>query len=639
MEPERSAIRVLVVDDSVGDFDLVAELLDVADEGGWTLEHAQTWEDGLRALARGAHDAALVDFRLGGRDGLELVEAVLAEGCRTPLVLLTGAGRQGLDRAALSAGAADYLDKNALDPELLATTIRRAIARQAFLESTRPATLRLEDGDRDLRLASRLVDGLLVCSPQGTVLHATPEAEVLFGRSLRELREVELGPLGAGTRTEFEIPDVGQRRRVVSIRSAEVLWAGQPAFVVGLVDRSGQALAEARLGAAEKMATVGRFAGGIAHDFNNLLQAVVGHLDLCREERCPEPSCGGHMEEATVAADRAARVVQRLLAFAARRQVRAEPVDPSVRIAAMEPLLAEAVGVETRLEVVTEGRGSIVSIDPGELEQVVLNLVSNAAAAAGPDGTVVVRVGRRRLASVLEESPAPLPPPAPGVYATIDVEDDGDGIRPDQLNLIFEPFYSVRGLGTSTGLGLAIVEEIVRERDGFISVRTAPGQGTRVRIGLPLASGVPQPESGSYDLPLERSSSPGRILLVDDERAVLSALASALRTAGHDTLVADCGASALGQIQELDRPLDLLVTDIVMPGMDGFELADQVRRAQPELPVLFITGHGRDVLASRDLDGTQVEILQKPFRMGELLSRVGRLMEAARGDVPGGERD
>ena len=624
---ENEATRVLIVDDSVGDFDLVSELLEVSGEA-WTFEHAPTWDRGITALREGTADVALVDYRLGGRDGLELVDAILAEGCSIPLVLLTGEGREGLDRAALTAGAADYLDKNSLAPELLATTLRRAIARQRFLDTSRPGKIPLDPEDRALRLGSRLVDGLLVCSPTGQVLHATPEAEVLFGRSLRELREFSLGPLADGHRCTIEIPDGGQRHRSLSIRCAEVLWERQPALVVGVIDRSGRALAEGRLAVAEKMATVGRFAGGIAHDFNNVLQGLVGHLDLCLTRRCEQADCRCHLEQASSSAHRAVRVVQRLLAFTARRQVRAVRIDPAARIRAMEPLLRQVVGPRIELQITADETDVIVSLDPTELDQVVMNLVTNAAEAAGPGGRIAVRVARRRIASVLEEDSAPLPPPGPGVYAVIEVEDDGPGIGRDELGLIFEPFYSSGDLGTASGLGLAIVEAVVRERGGFIAVWSAPGSGARFQIGLPLATGAPRTDTGPQELPLPQAEVTGTILLVDDDRAVLSALEGALVAAGHRPLVADRGEAALELLVSGGQRPDLLVTDIVMPGMDGFELADLLRAEQPELPVLFITGYGKEVLASRGLDGSQVEILQKPFRMAELVSRVAELLGA-----------
>jgi two-component system cell cycle sensor histidine kinase/response regulator CckA len=211
---------------------------------------------------------------------------------------------------------------------------------------------------------------------------------------------------------------------------------------------------------------------------------------------------------------------------------------------------------------------------------------------------------------------------------TIEVEDDGPGIHRDEVPLIFEPFYSSRTLGTASGLGLAAVEQIVRERGGFISVRSEPGCGARFLVGLPLASGSPAAGSGPHDLPLPAARAVGRILLVDDERTVLGALEQALEAAGHDVLAADRGEKALDLLAG-GRQLDLLITDIVMPDMDGFELADQVREGQPDIPVLFITGYGEEVLASRGLDGSKVEILQKPFRMVDLLARVELLLARA----------
>lgn len=620
-------VRILVVDDSTADFDLARELFDMA-PGSWTLGHAGDWEAGRTELLAGGWDASLVDYRLGGRDGLELVEAVLAQGCRIPMVLLTGAGGEGLDRAALAAGAADYLDKGALTPELLATTVQRAIARQSFQDSTRRGAIDLDGGDGPLGLASCLVDGLVVCSPDGVVLHATPGAEVLFGKSLRDLRGFCLGPVQDGQSADIDIPDLGSERRHVSIRCAGVRWEGRPAVVVSLSDRSRQALAEARLSRAQKMETVGRFAGGIGHDLNNLMQGAITHLELSRRTDCCEPSCRSFVDLAAAMVDRAAHVARRLQSFAMQRHAHPEAIDLGARVAQMEPLLRQVVGRDAGLDVEVLDAGLVVCVDPVELEQILINLVTNAIEAAGPAGKVRVRVSRQRIASVLQESSAFLPPPAPGAFAAIEVDDNGPGLAGAEIPLIFEPFYSSRGVGTSRGLGLTIVDGIVRQRGGFISVRTSPGGGATFRIGLPVSPGVSEHDSGQTDLPEEESPMRGTVLLVDDEPTVRSALQSALECAGHEVLAGESGEAALRLLARASPRLDILVTDILMPGMDGFELADLVRREVPDLPVLFITGYDRDLLSRRGGPGSHVEILQKPFRMAALISRVDRLMQA-----------
>ncbi len=301
-------------------------------------------------------------------------------------------------------------------------------------------------------------------------------------------------------------------------------------------------------------------------------------------------------------------------------------MDVTDRLDRLEPLLRQVAG-PTPLELNTGPGGLVVSIDPTELDQVVLNLVTNAAEAAGPTGRVTLRLGRRRVTSVLEERRAPLPPKSPGVYVTIEVGDDGPGVSAGEIPLIFEPFYSSRQLGTASGLGLAIVEEIVRERGGFISVCSEPGQGALFRVGLPWSGGRPSAHSGPYRQPLLRTERAATVLLVDDEPGVLGALGDGLRAAGHDTLVADRGEAAVQLLDGAERSPELLITDIVMPGMDGFELADIARGRWPGLPVLFITGYGEEILARRDLDASKVDILQKPFRMAELLPRVEELLE------------
>jgi PAS domain S-box-containing protein len=378
--------------------------------------------------------------------------------------------------------------------------------------------------------------------------------------------------------------------------------------------------AEETLRQAQKMEAVGQLTGGIAHDFNNMLQGVTGGLSMARrrvaEGRADEAL--RYLDAVQDAAERAAGLTRRLLAFARRRPLEPRPVDTDGLVAGLADLIRRTVGpgiaVDLRLR---DGAGSVLC-DPNELESALVNLCINARDAMPEGGRLAIGAEEVHL------SAADIPDGAaePGLYVALSVADTGTGMPPEVLERAFEPFFTTKPLSQGTGLGLSQVWSFVRQSGGLVRVESAPGRGTTVRLLLPLhehADAIREPEA--VPLAPEGAEEAGTVLLVDDEDAARQPAADRLRELGHAVLEARDGPEAL-RILATTRP-DLLVTDVGLPnGINGRQLAEAAREGVPGLPVLFITGYAGTSLPPG------VEVIDKPFELDVLVQRVRAVLEA-----------
>ncbi|MEM9554423.1 MAG: two-component regulator propeller domain-containing protein [Acidobacteriota bacterium] len=364
---------------------------------------------------------------------------------------------------------------------------------------------------------------------------------------------------------------------------------------------------EERLRQSEKMEAVGRLAGGVAHDFNNLLTSIYGYTELLLAETEPESPQQVDLEEVRRATERATKLTQQLLAFS-RRQV-IEPVvlhlDPVVLdlVRMLERLLGEDIDLETRLEADPD----LVRVDRNQLEQVLVNLAVNARDS-------MPRGGRLEIGTRFEPEARGDFDGAPGPAVVLEVRDSGEGIEGELLEHIFEPFFTTKERGRGTGLGLATVYGIVRQNGGAVDVDSTPGRGTTFRVVLPAAVGeVAEPWSRPRPS-VEIGGGEGLcVLVVEDERSVRTLLDNLLGRAGYRvTTAADC-AEALASLESIEEPLSLLIADLVMPGVNGREVAERVVARRPEARVLFMSGYPAKVLGQRGILPAGAEFLPKPF--------------------------
>ncbi|HSG48478.1 MAG TPA: ATP-binding protein [Longimicrobiales bacterium] len=381
---------------------------------------------------------------------------------------------------------------------------------------------------------------------------------------------------------------------------------------------------EERLRQSQKMEALGRLAGGVAHDFNNILTVINGNAEILVRALPEDSPERVEAQEIANAASRAASVTRQLLTFSRRDRPRPRPLDLAGLARTMEVMLGRLIGEDIRWEARIAPDPLNVTADAGHLEQVILNLVLNARDAVDTGG---------RVALTVRPGTGPAPEDTPGAragsWALIEVTDDGAGMDPGTRARIFEPFFTTKPRGRGTGLGLSTVFGIVDQMGAVVEVATAPGEGSTFRVWIPVAEGSPgAPEEAGDEEP---HGAAGRtVLLVEDEPALRSMVARILGDAGYRVIQAMDGAHGLTQAMAHAGTIDLVFTDVVMPGMSGPELAEELARRLPRIPVLFATGYSEDPRIEKLLAMDPDRVLTKPFRSVELLRRVAQILNEER---------
>jgi two-component system cell cycle sensor histidine kinase/response regulator CckA len=382
---------------------------------------------------------------------------------------------------------------------------------------------------------------------------------------------------------------------------------------------------EAELRQAQKMESVGRLAGGIAHDFNNLLTPILGYMELLLPEVPPGSPQADMVVAVRHSAERARDLTRQLLAFSRKQLLELKSVDLAQVVSGFRGILRRTMREDIELEMSLPDRPLPVRADPGQLEQVLMNLALNSQDAMPEGGKLAVRAWEQ----VLEEPrPAEFSSLAPGAYVVLEVGDSGAGMDGPTLERIFEPFFTTKEKGRGTGLGLPMVYGIVKQHGGEVLVRSAPKRGTRVRILLPRA-GEPSAATGAGQAPDRPASGCETILLAEDDPAVREMTRLILSRQGYNVLACSCGKEALALSGEQLAGVRLLVSDVVMPGMNGRELAERLRQSNPGLKVLMISGYADPLSAGQGLLEDDIQFLPKPYSAEGLLARTRALLDAS----------
>jgi signal transduction histidine kinase/ActR/RegA family two-component response regulator len=371
---------------------------------------------------------------------------------------------------------------------------------------------------------------------------------------------------------------------------------------------------------AQKMEALGSFAGGIAHDFNNYLSAIVGHAELAALSLPEESEARGDIAEVLASSARAADLTKQILIFGRRQVVEPHVIDVSTVVRGIDKLLRRLLGEDRQLEIECTALPAPVLIDHGQLEQVIVNLVANARDATPQGGLIRVST----TVSHSDERPSTDGPDRPPTHVRLTVSDNGAGIPPAVRDRIFDPFFSTKARGQGTGLGLAIAYGIIRQSGGTIAVSSDLGVGTMFTVLLPLTHEA-EPAADIAPM-LERVGGRGRVLVAEDDDAVRNSTVRALEHAGYTVVAAADGPSALQLLRQHTTPFDLLLSDVVMPGMSGSVLAKRARALQPDMPVLFMSGYADDDAVRDGLAAGTVLCLAKPFTAAQLCAAVHRTM-------------
>jgi two-component system cell cycle sensor histidine kinase/response regulator CckA len=446
---------------------------------------------------------------------------------------------------------------------------------------------------------------------------------------------------GAASATDMAVRLRGEADDPVSLGIAGVRGLGEAAVLLSLVDSTEETKLKRQVAQATKMQAVGQLAGGVAHDFNNVLTAVIGTCDLMLLRHTPGDSDYDDIQQIRANSNRAAALTRQLLAFSRQQTLRPEVLQLPDVVSEVSLLLKRLLGEKISLKVHHDRDLGPVRADPQQLEQVIVNLAVNARDAmlgkGAGSGKLSIATRRVTARDVRQMGSEILPE---GDYTVLVVQDTGGGIPPDNLTKIFEPFFTTKDQGKGTGLGLSTVYGIVKQSGGFIFAdnipATAPGSwpGARFSVYLPIYQGeAPAPRKQAESAPQAQWSGGGKVLLVEDEDMVRAVADRALTRAGYQVTACADGELGLAAIAN-GGTFDIVVSDVVMPGMDGPAMARAIRRVQPHLPILFMSGYAEEQLR-RDIDIANMHFIAKPFSVQQIADKVGGVLGATRaGQAP-----
>jgi len=568
---------ILLADDNHDMRQYVQRLLQ---DAGWRVECAADGEEALAAISCERPALLLADVMMPRLDGLGLVKALRSDPALAllPVLLLSARAGEEAKVEGIEAGADDYLVKPFTARELL-VRVQSHVALAGMRRETaeRERTLREQAEQTERRLRQRT----------GQLLDA--QRDILQSReALRALN---------ATLEERVANEIAERAR-----------------------------AEEQLRQAQKMEAIGHLTGGVAHDFNNLLTVIIGNLELVQRH-----SAAGATERlqrftdnAMLGARRAATLTQRLLAFARQQPLEPRPVDVNRLVLGMSDLLARTLGESIAIETVLSNDLWQVNADGNQLESALLNLVVNARDAMPGGGRLRIETANLPIdaADIPQAEDA-----APGAYARLSIIDTGTGMPPEVRDRVFEPFFTTKATGHGTGLGLSQVYGFVRQSDGFVTLQSAPDQGTTVRIHLPrLMAEQAMTETARRPVVPEVFGAQ-TVLVVEDNPDVRDYSCLLLRELGCEVLAAEDAPAALLLLAQHPE-VDLLFTDVGLPGMNGRELAEQALGMRPGLKVLFVSGYARQAIVHHGRLDPGVQMLAKPFTHGELAEKLALVMEA-----------
>jgi two-component system cell cycle sensor histidine kinase/response regulator CckA len=380
---------------------------------------------------------------------------------------------------------------------------------------------------------------------------------------------------------------------------------------------------EKQLADVQKMESIGRLAGGVAHDFNNMLTVILGYADLAKSKSAPSDAHVKYLEEIEKAGNRSREMVWQLLGFSRRQIITPKPAKLNVLLAEMEMTLARLIGEDVELRFLPEPHLWTTLMDPTQIHQIVLNLVANARDAMPSGGTLTIRTANIELS---DEQSRMQVGSHPGQYVVMAVSDNGIGMSQETMTHIFEPFFTTKERGKGTGIGLAMVYGIVQQNGGFVSVDSELGKGSTFKIYLPRIAGEGEAQEETAAPP--PAAGAGTILLVEDDELVRQVTAAALESIGYTPLVATGPEDALRLCAQPGAEIQLMLTDVVMPGMTGAELQHQARAILPQIKTLFMSGYTSNVIAERGVLKKGVHFIQKPFSIEELRKKVDETLRS-----------
>jgi PAS domain S-box-containing protein len=626
-------LKVLVVEDSKDDAELLLHALRHAgyDPSAAQVQSAQAMRT---QLGKKNWDLVISDYVLPGFGGLAALKVLQESDDEIPFIIVSGKIGEDVAIEALKAGANDYLLKDRLSR--IGPAIDRALKDVAQRKKRKQAEQSLrESEERYRRLVESCPEAMFIAAG-GTIVFANPAAVSLLaaktpidlvGKNLldfvdqnyRDLVEEHLrqalegldGPL-----LEQKMVRTDGAPVLVEAIARRIQYHGEAAVQVLCRDISNRKHLEQQLLSAQKMEAIARLAGGVADDFNNLLTVITGYSGLIRSGLPPEHPLQKDLHQVIQSTERAIGLTNQLLAISRKDVLAPEPINLNVVLEQTAPLLRRLMGdsIETILDLSSEIPR--IRADRGQLETVIINLCAHSRESMLHGGKLSVRTEPLHLDKPMHNQ---LHLRA-GDYVVLSIADTGLGLSEEHQEHLFEPFFGSVQPGKNSGLGLATVYAIVKQHGGQIACASEVGKGSTFRIYLPAYKAVPsEPAQGR---PLG-ASTPGQVILLVEDEEVLREFANLiLRKHGYHVLAARDGFEAIKVLEQFNRPIDLLFTDVVMPRMGGAELFKRFLQLQPEVPTIFTSGYPRSILVESGLDDHGLEFLQKPYTTATLLEKI-----------------
>jgi hypothetical protein len=630
--PDTTA-KILLVDDDEDDYIIVRDLIARIGDHPHQLEWVNNYDAGLAAVQRGEHDVCLLDYRLGGQTGLELLRASQSFNGRPPMILLTGQGDHEIDIEAMKAGAAEYLIKGQLNPDMLERAIRYAIEGRRAQQNLRR--------ERDLicRIMETSPVGIVVADQSGKITFANHCAENVLGVTkdaidarTASVLDWHLPDAEGGPREEKSLPlkqilesgrpvqdichaiDIpGRRRALLSVNAAPLFDAtGKNDGMIATVEDITERLAlESQLRQSQKMDCIGQLAAGVAHDINNILTIIQGHAGILLNSMPPDGDAVRSLKQISAASERAAGFIRHLLTFSRKQVFQTKILNLNTVLRNLENMLPRMLGEQITLETCYCPGLPPIAADTSMIEQIVMNIMVNSRDAMPKGGRLLVATSAIEInAAHVRQNPEA----RTGGFICLTVTDTGCGMEHKVLQRIFEPFFTTKAVGEGTGIGLATVYGIVKQHHGWAEVESEVGVGTTFKIFLPAVHDETAVTPAAAPKSETIYGGKETILIVEDEINLLELVRKVLERYQYHILVASSGAEALRVWNEHKGRIDLLLTDMIIPGgMSGSDLATELKKRQPGLKVIFTSGYNSE-LVGKDFGQGNSAFLPKPYQ-------------------------
>jgi signal transduction histidine kinase/DNA-binding response OmpR family regulator len=651
----QATFRVLILEDDDADVQaMVAELRHAGFAPEW--ECVGTESDYLARLEE-KPDLILADYALPGLDALRALRQLQERGFDIPFIVVTSTANEEVAVECMKVGAADYLLKDRL--VRLGPAVARALQQKRLREEKVRAAMALQESREEiaavldsLPIPTVLIDPVLVVQKvnRAAELFAGRSADHMIGASLAEALGCLLCNENSGQRASakapcpislavsdtfetgvgrrqleakhpFRIGDAAQEKTIV-MDTAPVRVSGREWVLLCLQDHTEHRAVQDQFLHAQKMEAVGRLAGGMAHDFNNVITVINGYSELLLEKLPPKNPAREDIRQILRAGQSAAALTQQLLTLSRKHITVPEPVDINTTVTNMERMLRRLLGEDIQLVTfVGHGLGQ-VEMDPGHLEQVIMNLAVNARDAMPQGGTLTIEAGREWMvnpkAGALDVKP--------GRFVVLTVRDTGCGMDKETADRVFEPFFTTKEHEKGTGLGLSTVYGVVRQARGALELDTEPTKGTTFRVYLPRVDTGKLRAKSQRVTPLELTGSE-TVLVVEDDQALRTLTSRVLREHGYTVIEAANGGEALLICERRKENVNLLLTDAVMPHMSGGELAERLKGLVPDLKVVYMSGYTVSDIVDRGVQEENIILVPKPFSPRKLLSAVREVLD------------